>query len=169
MAGPWHAGMSACWHVPIQWTHKPVSVSVFSIQPSRLSLSTDTDCTALVCSRGENLALLSRIRGNFVTFVQFVGNNQPLPLCLAPWLGAACRHGPGHSALWETGKCKKRILINSEPLRSREDIHCGQTKCFCSSRKIRPATRHHVSVPGKIQSRECNLAGWLRSFTERIN
>ena len=113
----WHVGMLTCWHVPIQWTHKPVSVSVFSIQPSRLSLSTDTDCTALVCSRGENLALLSRIRGNFVTFVQFVGNNQPLPLCLAPWLGAACRHGPGHSALWETGKCKKRILINSEPLR----------------------------------------------------
>ena len=110
MAGPWHAGMSACWHVPIQWTHKPVSVSVFSIQPSRLSLSTDTDCTALVCSRGENLALLSRIRGNFVTFVQFVGNNQPLPLCLSSWLGAACRHGPGHSALWETGKCKTRIV-----------------------------------------------------------
>ena len=33
-------------------------------------------------------------------------------------------------------------------------------------------TRHQASVPGKIQSNvatECNLAAWLRSFTERIH
>ena len=36
----------------------------------------------------------------------------------------------------------------------------------------RPGTRHQASVPGKIQSNvatECNLAAWLRSFTERIH
>ena len=43
--------------------------------------------TALVCSRCENLAPLSGIRGNFVTFVQFVGNNQTLPLCLGSVAG----------------------------------------------------------------------------------
>ena len=81
MAGAWQS-MACSYSMDAQAC---VSLSVLntaqSSQPSAWTL------TALVCSRCENLAPLSGIRGNFVTFVQFVGNNQTLPLCLGSVAG----------------------------------------------------------------------------------